>query len=123
MQLLHDEVTDKATRHFALAERLQAMNDSSDALLNDLTLDGAFLESARDAGAKFQFIERFTSPVTFDDVRHDELGGFECRITLAARLAFSSAAHLESLSGEAGVDNFRLFVTTKRTMQETTPGA
>ena len=63
MQLFHDQVADEARLDFPLADRLQAVQDALDRLLDGLRRHRPLLQGAQHALAQLLTVEWLAAPV------------------------------------------------------------
>jgi hypothetical protein len=88
------------------------MDEMAHRLLELVTGDRAFLESAHHAIAQFVFVKRLSSVVILDQPGHDEFGGFEGREALVACQALPAPANLPALTRESRVYDLGFIVGT-----------
>ncbi len=114
VQLLHRKLADEPRGDLALAEGAQFMADVHDGRIQCFARNGTLYERLEHAAAKLLLIEGLAALVILDDTRHDELGCFEGRESLAALEAFAASPNLLSLTRQSRVDDLGFFVVAER---------
>jgi len=112
-QRLHDQLTAPPGLDLALTGRAQTTTDTLDRRLDLLVAHGSLLERLAQTASQLVLVEGLAPIVALDDRGHGELRALEGREPLAATLALASPSNLHALTGETGIDDPRLRMTTE----------
>src|SRR5579859_118838 len=115
-QFLHDELTNGARRHLALAEHTQIVADAPDRLLDRLGTDWALLEGFGHALLELVLVKWLAAAVALDHTRHQQFCRLEGREALTAAKALAPPTDLAAVSRQPRVRDFGLDMATKGTM-------
>jgi hypothetical protein len=97
------------------------VDEPSDRFLERIRGNRTFFQRTNHAVFQLRFVKRLATVVAFDQSRHYQLGTFESRETLIAIQALATTPNLSTFPGEAGIDYFGFFVTTKGTVHAALP--